>query len=602
MSVQNIGSVVKDFREGTHMSQADFCFGLCSTQSLSNIEKGRQTISPSLFESFAQRVGKLHKPYPEFPGIEDFKCYMLLYRARFFVWSWQLDEAEETLEEIEKMNFASNKLYYQKWLMYHALILELSGNNNLKKRENLIIQALNITSAFENRNNKKSKLLESELILFTMLGNIYIANGKSEKCKEILKDISNRGEWVIGRSRENNIIKSFIQLMNYTYLLVYDIDSLDEENVRKSYVDAVNTHISVPIVRMSYIYACTLYMKGKKSEGEKWFDFFEAGSLLYRTGWSKSALMFLRNNKALSKIVVKLASKQSCKKYQFPKEHDISLIEAGDTNKIDTKAIHIGDIIKYLRVQQKLSRGELAKGICEPSWLLKIEDKGSKPSIILANVLLQRLGIVDQIFEFFGTSEEELFYKYRNILVLDYDKHPSIEYLLTLEKIKKLKISEGILEKQFISLIEAIIEPDMSKRKGMLINAIKITRHEFEVDKLPKVMSYTEFNILQQIYRCEYSENPLEEVEHLKRFMNLNYPIEQYRAYIPVLYNTLEAHLYLQKKYSELEELNDIYESALLRYYMDFQIYFFSTLQKAELIVAFICSMNWQMLILYVGV
>ena len=56
------------------MSQWDFCDGICSVQTLSNIENGKQAISPIVFQSLTEKCGEMINPYPQFVSLDDFQC------------------------------------------------------------------------------------------------------------------------------------------------------------------------------------------------------------------------------------------------------------------------------------------------------------------------------------------------------------------------------------------------------------------------------------------------------------------------------------------------------------------------------------------------
>ena len=94
------------------MSQWDFCDGICSVQTLSNIENGKQAISPIVFQSLTEKCGEMINPYPQFVSLDDFQCYMAVSNVDFYIDSWQFSIALDELRKIEESYFAENKLYY----------------------------------------------------------------------------------------------------------------------------------------------------------------------------------------------------------------------------------------------------------------------------------------------------------------------------------------------------------------------------------------------------------------------------------------------------------------------------------------------------------
>lgn len=75
MAVRDAGSIIRELRLATGMSQWDFCDGICSVQTLSNIENGKQAISPIVFQSLTEKCGEMINPYPQFVSLDDFQCY-----------------------------------------------------------------------------------------------------------------------------------------------------------------------------------------------------------------------------------------------------------------------------------------------------------------------------------------------------------------------------------------------------------------------------------------------------------------------------------------------------------------------------------------------
>ena len=142
MVIKKIGEVIRKLRMDAGITQEELCAtGFCTTSELSAIENGKQNLSPVTFQSLTQYMGKYQSPYPEFINMDDYKCYMLFYKVRFFTESWQLDEAIGVLKEIEELNFANNKYYYQEWLLYYVFIMELAGYKDLNLRKSIIIDA-----------------------------------------------------------------------------------------------------------------------------------------------------------------------------------------------------------------------------------------------------------------------------------------------------------------------------------------------------------------------------------------------------------------------------------------------------------------------------
>lgn len=95
MAIFNANEMIRAIRKNAGLSQEEFCEGICSTQALSNIENGKNGISPITFEKLTARANMNVRPFPSFASVKDYNCFMDLHRAEFFVESWQFSLASE---------------------------------------------------------------------------------------------------------------------------------------------------------------------------------------------------------------------------------------------------------------------------------------------------------------------------------------------------------------------------------------------------------------------------------------------------------------------------------------------------------------------------
>ena len=71
----------------------------------------------------------------------------------------------------------------------------------------------------------------------------------------------------------------------------------------------------------------------------------------------------------------------------------------------------IGRLIHELRTEQGLSLTALCQGLCSKSKLSKIENDALQPDVFLTEALLQRLGISERGFTFWGSERESRLYE-----------------------------------------------------------------------------------------------------------------------------------------------------------------------------------------------
>ena len=570
MSIKSVGDKISALRNEAGFSQEKLCESdFCSLSELSAIENGKRILSPITYQCLTQYMGIYQSPFPEFLSIADYRCYMLFFKVRFFVESWHISEALETLKEIEKYKFADNKYYYQKWLMYYALLMEISGDDNIKLRTSIIEKALSIT-----RNNEKKaiNLTITELQLYVCLGNIYLLNRDKEKCDLVISIIS-KNEWINNRSIHEDALNISIKIFKHQYMMLFFPKRVVESEIEESNKEAINTYLSFCVLRMSGTYACAMFLNNRKNEGREALENFRAGCSLYRAYYGDELYMIANNDTELKRELPDFIISRYRKTIDPPNNYDVSQMGDGKVDAYNYDKITIGRIIGLLRKEQNLSYSELGEGICSKSWIYKIENDYSYPRIMQVNALLQRLGIVDQVFDFLGSPDEVLFYEYRNTLVRNINVLTKKEIANILNRMEKLKNGDNKLGKQFILFIKAAFLTSPTEMYDKLVEAIKITQPSYENGKLTKRLSWTEFNIVQYIYRCKYKNNPKEGIVltagMITRLLSYKYSIEQYQFSVPILYNSLAQYLYNEKMYTALDSLSNKYEEPLLKYYMD---------------------------------
>ena len=395
---------------------------------------------------------------------------------------------------------------------------------------------------------------------------------------EIIKLIDCCSEWINFRSIHDDILENSIRLFKYQCRLAFSKDNNVEKELKSAYEAAVNTYVSVPVIRMSSTYACSLYLRGKEKESREIFNNFKAGCKLCRAFYGDELLIISCNNRKLKEELKNYIICRYREDIVAPIRYDFSKMGDGRVNAYDNEKITIGRIIGFLRKQQNLSYAELSEGICTRSWIYKIEKEDSFPKIMQVNAILQRLGIVDQVFDFIGSSDDEQFYKYRNILVRDINILSKTEIAAIIDKMEHLNTSKDKLGMQFILFIRAaFISPKNEMYQG-LVDALKLTQPEFENNIISKRLSWNEFNIIQYICRCKYTENSTDGIRQtyslIKYLKKCGFSIEQYQYYLPMLYNSLSYYLYTQEKYDALDALLSKYENPIMRYYMHVQIYY----------------------------
>lgn len=145
----------------------------------------------------------------------------------------------------------------------------------------------------------------------------------------------------------------------------------------------------------------------------------------------------------------------------------------------------VGEVIYGLRIEERVSQGELARGIISDSFLSRFENNEKKLDKIIVASLFQRLGKTFDKLEFQVSVGE-----YRMILLREQlikcletaDEKLLVEYMGQYERIYN---KSHKLEKQYYLLIKAseayLIKRDKTKCLVLLKEAIEVTFPEWEI-------------------------------------------------------------------------------------------------------------------------
>lgn len=110
---------------------------------------------------------------------------------------------------------------------------------------------------------------------------------------------------------------------------------------------------------------------------------------------------------------------------------DVSGFHAGIFNADAKGILPLGKLLHALRTEQNLSQSVLCHGLCSTSRLSKIESGALQPKLALVEVLLQRLGMSERMFTFWGNEKDSRFYelKFKIILSKRYPNEETEDYL-----------------------------------------------------------------------------------------------------------------------------------------------------------------------------
>lgn len=225
-----------------------------------------------------------------------------------------------------------------------------------------------------------------------------------------------------------------------------------------------------------------------------------------------------------------------------------------------------GYIIRNRREELGYTQEDLADGICSVPTLSRIENGERMPTKEHFEMLIQRLGYSDAMLDVYVDEEQfilhDLKFKIRQAIIfndLDRTQKMLSEYESSISKPTQI-------EKQFIILCKTLANtrkhsPD--ERLDFLEGAIRLTCPKYDKCKFPKILSFEEIIILNNIAVCYAQvtnyEQAISILYHLKKYYenHVMNPEEILRTQPMILYN-LSKYLGCEGRFDECIEIADL--------------------------------------------
>ena len=226
----------------------------------------------------------------------------------------------------------------------------------------------------------------------------------------------------------------------------------------------------------------------------------------------------------------------------------------------------IGYLIKQRRTELMLTQEELADGICSVTTLSRIENEERLPTKNHFEMLFQRLGLSDIIFYTYADENtlylHEQKFKIRNAVL--HGQYNEARELLN-DYSSKADMSSPH-EQQFVLLYSTLsLKEDYSveERLSRLQDALYLSCPKYREGVLPKLFSYEEIIILNNIAICNSEIGDLDEAISILYHIKQHYERgivnqeEVLRTQTMVLYN-LSKYLGLAERYDECIDVCDL--------------------------------------------
>lgn len=226
---------------------------------------------------------------------------------------------------------------------------------------------------------------------------------------------------------------------------------------------------------------------------------------------------------------------------------------------------NIGKIIYWKRKAMGISQEDLADGICSVPTLSRIENGERIPTQNHLELLLQRLGYTDLIFDTYADEEALLAHELKFRIGRAYIEK---EYTLSkelLSKFEPLVKKASQIDRQFIMLMNILLYPDRYTKEARLQEleaALCLTQPKYKSAQVPFLLSYTEIvllnNIAISLANCGSKRAAIDILYKLVDYYdNHIVSIEEALRTQPMTLYNLSKMLGLEKRYQECIDICD---------------------------------------------
>ncbi|MGN1156621.1 MAG: helix-turn-helix domain-containing protein [Agathobacter sp.] len=506
MSIYNAGTTIRLARKEARLTQEKLSEGICTPSMLSQVENGIRGISSSAFEALMARAGKSTKAIPCFSTREDFDCFYSLKRAQFYISCWQLKSAYTELTLVESKNWANNKQHYAEWLLLHCKIQFYSGTGNHAENYQRLLHCIEITYPQLDLNTLSMHLFSiNEIETLTLLAQEALYTNQASLCLTICNQLSE----YLACSQFSHIDKTRllaeISIAAAKYSLSQGEYSDILPRIEEYQGEMALLHIDMPLLQLTFLKALCLLHLGHQAEAYHLMKvvLYSAHGIdsCYFTICKTHLAQYLDAQTLQDLFPLEDVSLSS---FEEPQIIDASKLSDGTYNLASPKAFTIGKLIRTLRKEQKLSAEVLCLGLCSKSKLSKIENDQQEASILLLEALLQRLGLSERPFVFFGDENEHQFNELKHKAIHSQQLRPK-ELLQYLEQMETLNTANDPLKKQFILFRKAFFCETPEEGLSMLFDALHCTLPQFNISRIHEYrLSWAELSILNNIAR-EYA-------------------------------------------------------------------------------------------------
>lgn len=190
MGIYLAGEVIRRTRESLGITQEELCDGICSVETLSRIENGKNMPSRANFEALMGRMGKSGKKYLPFIRSQDIEDFLLKEELERFMSVHDHQATDQKLEEMEKKLNLNDPVNRQYVLRMRAIVDGRLGRISVKKRREKLEEALACTIPdFSDDILEKGMLNEQEIRILCNIAMTYMEEEDFAHSIDILKKL-----------------------------------------------------------------------------------------------------------------------------------------------------------------------------------------------------------------------------------------------------------------------------------------------------------------------------------------------------------------------------------------------------------------------------
>lgn len=165
MEINDIGSVIRYFREIYRISQSKLCKGLCSITTLSRIEAGERDVDSLLLEALLERLGKTTNQFELILSDSDYILYQTREEINEQIRAGNFEKAEDLLNAYMKETRIKGNIHKQFTAAAFARLNQLRGGDD-ELTMDMLTKAIEYTVPdFKTNRIKDQYLSHTELII-----------------------------------------------------------------------------------------------------------------------------------------------------------------------------------------------------------------------------------------------------------------------------------------------------------------------------------------------------------------------------------------------------------------------------------------------------